>query len=83
MGDCYEAFFEDAETCSEVCDLALSVRHRGNNFIPLAGIHYSMLNQCRKKILQAGYKLAVLQQIKGPQGSKRDVVVISQPGAAP
>ena len=76
MGDCYEAFFEDAEVLSQVCELVLSVRNRGKNFILFVSIPYPLFNKCRKKILQAGYKLANLQQIESLQGNRRDVVTI-------
>src|SRR4030042_6597436 len=84
MGDFYETFYEDAETCSKVCGLALTSRSKGNNPIPLAGVPYHAVEGYLKKMLQAGYKVAVCEQVEDPKTAKgavkRDIVRIVTPG---
>jgi len=84
MGDFYETFFEDARTCSQVLGLALTSRNKGENPVPLAGLPYHAVDGYLKKMLQAGYKVAVCEQIEDPKTAKgivkRDVVRIVTPG---
>lgn len=84
MGDFYETFYEDAKTCSRVCGLTLTSRSKGQNPIPLAGMPYHAVEGYLKKMLQAGYKVAVCEQVEDPKTAKgvvkRDVVRIITPG---
>ena len=84
MGDFYETFYEDAQTCSKVLGLALTSRSKGANPIPLAGVPYHAVDNYLKKMLQAGYKVAVCEQVEDPKLAKgvvkRDVVRIVTPG---
>jgi len=84
MGDFYETFYEDARTCSRVCGLALTSRSKGTNPIPLAGVPYHAVDGYLKKMLQAGYKVAVCEQVEDPKLAKgvvkRDIVRIVTPG---
>ncbi len=84
MGDFYETFYEDAKTCSKVLGLTLTSRSKGNNPIPLAGVPYHAVEGYLKKMLQAGYKVAVCEQVEDPKTAKgvveRDVVRIVTPG---
>jgi DNA mismatch repair protein MutS len=84
MGDFYETFYEDARTCSRVLGLALTSRSKGANPIPLAGVPYHAVDGYLKKMLQAGYKVAVCEQVEDPKLAKgvvkRDVVRIVTPG---
>ncbi|MCK4292757.1 MAG: DNA mismatch repair protein MutS [Planctomycetes bacterium] len=84
MGDFYETFYEDAKICSKVCGLTLTSRSKGVNPIPLAGVPYHAIDGYLKKMLQAGYRVAVCEQIEDPKKAigvvKRDVVRIVTPG---
>ncbi len=84
MGDFYETFYEDAELCSKVLGLTLTSRSKGDNPIPLAGVPYHAVDGYLKKMLQAGYKVAVCEQVEDPRTAKgvvkRDVVRIVTPG---
>ncbi|MCH7557761.1 MAG: DNA mismatch repair protein MutS [Planctomycetes bacterium] len=84
MGDFYETFYEDAKTCSKVLGLTLTSRSKGKNPIPLAGLPYHAVDGYLKKMLQAGYKVAVCEQVEDPKTAKgvvkRDVVRIVTPG---
>jgi DNA mismatch repair protein MutS len=84
MGDFYETFYEDAKTCSQVCGLTLTSRSKGENPIPLAGVPYHAVDGYLKKMLQAGYKVAVCEQVEDPKQAvgvvERDVIRIVTPG---
>jgi len=84
MGDFYETFYEDARTCSRVLGLTLTSRNKGTNPIPLAGVPYHAVDGYLKKMLQAGFKVAVCEQVEDPKQAKgvvrRDVVRIVTPG---
>jgi DNA mismatch repair protein MutS len=84
MGDFYETFYEDAQVCSSVLGLTLTSRSKGENPIPLAGVPYHAVDGYLKKMLQAGYKVAVCEQVEDPKTAKgcvkRDVVRIVTPG---
>jgi len=84
MGDFYETFYDDAKTCSKVLGLTLTSRDKGTNPIPLAGVPYHAVDGYIKKMLQAGYKVAVCEQVEDPKVAKgvvkRDVVRIITPG---
>ncbi|NLH17585.1 MAG: DNA mismatch repair protein MutS [Phycisphaerae bacterium] len=84
MGDFYETFYEDAQICSQVLGLALTSRNKGPNAVPLAGVPYHAVDHYLKKMLAAGYKVAVCEQVEDPKLAKgvvkRDVVRIVTPG---
>lgn len=84
MGDFYETFYEDAKICSKVLGLTLTSRSKGTNPIPLAGVPYHAVDGYLKKMLQAGYRVAVCEQVEDPKTAKgvvkRDVVRIVTPG---
>jgi DNA mismatch repair protein MutS len=84
MGDFYETFYEDAGICSRVCGLTLTSRSKGDNPIPLAGVPYHAVDGYLRKMLQAGYKVAVCEQVEDPKTAKgvvkRDIVRIVTPG---
>ncbi|MFW6013971.1 MAG: DNA mismatch repair protein MutS [Candidatus Nanoarchaeia archaeon] len=85
MGDFYELFFEDARTASEVLDITLTKRgHLNETEIPLAGIPYHSLEPYLAKLIKAGYKVAICEQLEDPKQAKgvvkRGVTRIVTPG---
>ncbi len=84
MGDFYETFYKDAQICSQVCGLTLTSRNKGDNPVPLAGVPFHAVDGYLKKMIKAGYKVAVCEQVENPklaQGVvKRDVIRIITPG---
>ena len=86
MGDFYEMFFEDAKISSEVLNITLT--KRGTNYdgkpIPLAGIPHHAFEPYFAKLIKAGYKVAVAEQIEDPKKAKglvkRDVIRVITPG---
>lgn len=87
MGDFYETFEEDARITSEV--LGITLTRRGNGAageIPMAGFPYHALDQHLPKLVQAGYRVAVCEQLEDPKHArrvvKRDVVEVVTPGVS-
>src|SRR5918992_3267145 len=85
LGDFYEMFFEDAETAASILDIALTSRHRSDDAsVPLCGVPYHSAEPYIQKLLRAGHKVAVCEQIEDPKVSKgvveRDVVRVITPG---
>lgn len=80
LGDFYEAFFEDAQLVSKVLDLVLTHRQGA----PMAGVPYHAVNIYLKKLVQAGYKVAICDQLEDPAFAKglvkREVTRIVTPG---
>lgn len=85
MGDFYEMFFEDAKIAADVLGIALTSRAHGKSAnVPLAGFPYHSVDTYLTKMIKAGYRVAICEQIEDPklaQGVvKRDVVEVVSPG---
>jgi DNA mismatch repair protein MutS len=70
MGDFYETFYDDAVLCSKVLGIALTSRSKGENAVPLAGIPYHALDSYLRKLVAAGHKVAISEQLEDPQQAK-------------
>jgi len=84
-GDFYETFYEDAETASRVLGITLTSRDKGSdNPVPMAGVPYHSIDPYVHKLIQAGYKVAVCEQMEDPKLAtglvERDVVRVITPG---
>jgi DNA mismatch repair protein MutS len=87
LGDFYETFQEDAAITSRVLGLTLTKRNNGAaGNIPLAGFPYHALESYMPKLLRAGYRVAVCEQLEDPKFAKgivkRDVTEVVTPGVA-
>ena len=85
MGDFYEMFFEDAKTAARVLGLALTTRDRGSeNPVPMAGFPHHAVDTYVKKLIEAGLRVAVCEQVQDPKEAKglveRDVTRIITAG---
>ena len=84
MGDFYETFYDDAKTASRVLGIALTARSKGDNPIPLAGIPHHALESYLNKLVAAGYKVAISEQVEDPKLAKgvvkREIVRIVTAG---
>lgn len=85
VGDFYETFAEDAKTVSEVLNITLTSRNNGSaSKIPLAGFPCHALDKYITKLVCAGYKVAIGEQVEDPKLAKklvkRDIVEIITPG---
>ena len=78
MGDFYEMFRSDAEDVSRLLNLTLTKRHG----IPMCGIPYHAAQNYIGRLLNAGRKIAICEQISMPKKgiAERDVVEIITPG---
>ena len=84
MGDFYEMFFEDAKTAARILNLTLTSRNKGENAIPMAGVPCHAVHGYVKRLIDAGYKAAMCDQIQDPREAKglveRDVTRVITPG---
>jgi DNA mismatch repair protein MutS len=84
MGDFYELFFEDAKEAARVLGLTLTTRDKGENPVPMAGFPWHALDTQLRKLLEAGIRVAICDQVEDPklaQGLvKREVTRIISPG---
>lgn len=84
LGDFYEMFFDDAVKASKVLDLALTGRDCGEKErAPMCGIPYHAAQPYIGKLIKAGYKVAICEQVEDPKAAKgivrRDVIrVVTQ-----
>jgi DNA mismatch repair protein MutS len=84
MGDFYECFFEDAIDVSKILHITLTSRGKGESNAPLAGIPYHALDKYLKRLVEAGRKIAICEQIEDPKQAKgivkRAVTRVITPG---
>jgi DNA mismatch repair protein MutS len=71
MGDFYEMFFDDAVTASRVLGLTLTARSKEKGEkIPLAGVPHHSVDGYIKKLILAGHRVAVCDQLEDPKQAK-------------
>ena len=72
MGDFYELFFEDAEIAARALDIVLTKRgkHHGAD-IPMCGVPVVRSDEYLHKLIAAGYRVAVCEQIEDPAEAKK------------
>lgn len=87
LGDFYETFEDDAAITARVCAITLTKRGNGSETdTPLAGFPYHQLDNYLPKLVKAGYRVAVCEQLEDPKLARgivrRDVVEVVTPGVA-
>lgn len=87
LGDFYEAFNEDAIRMSEVLGITLTKRANGGAAnMDLAGFPYHALDTYLPKLVRAGYRVAICDQLEDPKLAKklvkRGVTEVITPGVA-
>jgi DNA mismatch repair protein MutS len=70
MGDFYELFHEDAKTAARVLNLALTSRDKGENATPMAGFPHHQLESYLGKLIAAGYRAAICDQVEDAREAK-------------
>jgi DNA mismatch repair protein MutS len=85
IGDFYELFYEDAQTVARVLGLTLTSRDKGSsNPVPMAGFPYHQLDNYLRRLIQAGFRAAVCEQVEDPAIAKglvkREVTRVVTPG---
>lgn len=83
MGDFYELFHSDAEHAAKHCGITLTQRDK-KNAVPMAGFPYHQLDAYLGKLIKAGFRVAVCEQVEDAQAGKglvkREVTQIVTPG---
>jgi len=87
LGDFFETFNDDAVTTSKVCGITLTKRNNGAaGDCPLAGFPHHQLDAYLPKLVKAGYRVAVCDQLEDPKASRgivrRGVTEVVTPGVA-
>ncbi|MCU0343289.1 MAG: DNA mismatch repair protein MutS, partial [Ignavibacterium sp.] len=85
VGDFFETFEEDAKTASKVLGITLTKRSNGSaGDTPLAGFPHHAIDSYLPKLVRAGYRVAICEQMENPKFAKgivkREVVEVVTPG---
>ncbi len=85
MGDFYELFYDDAQNAARVLGLTLTSRDKSSeNPIPMAGFPYHQLDNYLQKLIHAGFRAAICDQVEDPKTAKglvrREVTRVVTPG---
>jgi DNA mismatch repair protein MutS len=86
MGDFFETFEDDAVIASKVLGITLTRRSNGAaSEVPLAGFPHHAIDNYLPKLVRAGYRVAICEQLEDPKFAKgivkRDVIEVVTPGA--
>lgn len=72
MGDFYELFFEDAQKASAALDIVLTYRGTLNGEpIPMCGVPFHAYESYLVRLVKAGYKVAICEQLEDPAEAKK------------
>ena len=86
VGDFYETFGKDAITASNILGITLTARNNGSSKIELAGFPHHSIGTYLPKLVKAGQRVAVCDQLeqptKGKKIVKRGVTELVTPGIA-
>lgn len=84
LGDFYEMFFDDAIIASRELEIALTERASGDEKIPMCGVPYHVKDIYIGKLVEKGYKIAIVEQLEDPEEAKglveRGVIEVITPG---
>lgn len=86
VGDFYETFGEDAIRASRILNITLTARNNGSDKTELAGFPYHALNTYLPRLVKAGCRVAICEQLEDPKTAKnivkRGVTELVTPGVA-
>jgi DNA mismatch repair protein MutS len=87
VGDFYETFGEDAIKTSEILGITLTRRANGSaSFVELAGFPYHALDTYLHKLVRAGQRVAICEQLEDPKLTKkivkRGIIELITPGVS-
>ncbi|MCL2789694.1 MAG: DNA mismatch repair protein MutS [Desulfobulbus sp.] len=86
MGDFYEMFFDDAVTAAKILGITLTSRSAKDdeNKIPMCGVPFHAVTGYLGRMIKAGYRVALCEQVEDPKQAKgivrREVVRVVSPG---
>ena len=73
VGDFYETFGKDAIVASNILGIILTARNNGSSKIELAGFPHHSIGNYLPKLVKAGYRVAVCDQLEAPVKGKKIV----------
>ena len=86
VGDFYETFGADAEKAARILDIVLTQRNNGGDQTALAGFPHHALNTYLPKLVKAGQRVAICDQLEDPKQTKtivkRGVTELVTPGVS-
>ena len=86
VGDFYETFGEDAVRAASILNITLTARNNGGDMTELAGFPHHSLNTYLPKLVKAGCRVAICDQLEDPKQTKkivkRGVTELVTPGVA-
>ena len=87
LGDFYELFFEDAVTASRILQITLTARNKEKGqAVPMCGVPYHAAENYIARLIRAGHKVAICEQMEEPGPGKklvrREVIRVLTPGTA-
>lgn len=86
LGDFYEMFLDDAVKAAQILDITLTSRNKGSagEDVPLCGVPYHSAGPYITRLIEAGEKVAICEQVEDPKTAKgivkRQVVRVVTPG---
>lgn len=86
MGDFYEMFFDDAVEASKILGITLTSRNKKTDAVqvPMCGIPYHAVQNYLGKLIKAGKRVAICEQVENPAEAKgivkREVIKVVSPG---
>src|SRR6266704_1763074 len=84
LGDFYELFYEDARIAAQLLGITLTSRAKGDDRVPMAGVPHHAARGYIARLVSAGYKVAICDQMElpgpGKQLVKREIVRLVTPG---
>lgn len=85
LGDFYEMFNEDAIEASKILEITLTSRNKNaDNPIPMCGVPYHSAQSYIQRLIEAGQKVAICEQMEDPKLTKgmvhREVIKVITPG---
>ena len=74
LGDFYEMFFDDAIVASKILELTLTGKQAGlDEKVPMCGIPFKAYEAYLDKLVEMGYKVAIVEQVEDPKLTKEMV----------
>src|SRR5215470_8621550 len=70
LGDFYEIFFDDAKQAAALLDLTLTARDGGDGKVPMCGVPYHAVQGYIARLVKAGKKVAICEQVEDPKTAK-------------
>src|SRR6202047_1366711 len=87
LGDFYELFYDDAVVASRLLEITLTARNKERGqAVPMCGVPYHAAENYISRLVRAGHKVAICEQMEEPGPGKkivrREVIRVLTPGTA-